>query len=418
MILSSTFYILIILFGLRAYPQENIEHFARCVSSYEAKVLDQDSSQARVDRELVQAMRMPTIATLVGPQADLINQISYTRGTDWNLTLTQNLYSRSLSKSIAAHDENIRASKEQEKMMLLQKSIARLDLLFQYVSSLEGLKLIERQMERQRKLTKLLQTITRARITDGSYMLSAQSDLTVLTAKKRETEINIKYIEKVLEELPFFHFKSFQDEQIRNYFTFTANLTPSDASSRSEIIALDRKAKSDFYFLQSEEAQWYPRVDLSVAYSNTSQNSAVGLPVNQLIGGISLSVPLSESFTRKARQGFYRAEISRYEALRDREKYALDNEALFEKNILGEIKNSVNDLSESLNLLLQSREIQIKKFSLNKLSYFELSSLDDRIDQTSKNIISKRIESWHLLSKWYLQKIIQSTEWVETDNCN
>ncbi len=109
------------------------------------------------------------------------------------------------------------------------------------------------------------------------------------------------------------------------------------------------------------------------------QNGWVARPATQLVMGIALTIPISEGFTRGARAAFYRAEISRSETLKEREKTELDIESAFEKSSLNEIKNSIDGLNQSLKLLSQARSILVKKFSLNKIGYFELSGLEDRI---------------------------------------
>lgn len=400
------------------YAEDNIEGFAKCLASFEAKSFGQETNQVKVDRELVEVSTQPSVSSSVGSQADLLGSNSGRMATQWNVAVSKSLYSPALSKSLAGYDESIRASNENEKAKLAVKSLEKLDTLFQYVSAVESRKLIARQIDRQSGLSKLLQELTRARVGDGANMLSSDSDLITLKSKKKEIEVALNFYEKRLQQYPFFNAKRLQDEAERSrFFEFSSDISPLEAINRSEIKALDRKAKADIYFIQSEKAQWYPKLDLSIEYSKFLGAYTAGAADSQLLTGLTLSFPISESYSRTARSSFFRAELSRNEILRERERSNIENESTFEKDSLVDLRRSIDDLSKSLSLLSQARSILVKKFSLNKTSYFELSSLDDRMDQISKNMVSKRIDMWRILSKWYLQRISIRLDSSDPSNC-
>ncbi len=386
---------------------ENIRDFLSCSVRYENVVLGKSLDQAAVAADAVNQKFMPQLSSTVETGQDLLSGNDKNKNTNWSVFLSQNIYSRTNSTLMNTQNMNIKAQEELIKAQLLFQTTEKSETILEYISTIEDRNAIKNQIERQESLLKLLDALVKARLSDAGQMLIARSDLLLIKTRLLSKEAQLHDFEEKLKVYPFFSEKFFSSAISRkNFFNFVDSLAPLEIDSRPELLALKYQYQVANHSLKSQESAWQPSLAASLAYNQALANPENLTNTKEALVGLTLTFPIDEFFKTAVSESYERAEMNRVLISKERLRNVLVQENSSDEALLRTTNQSMQLLQESKKNLSMARQVLMKKFELNRISYFEISSLDEKIDSIDNALVEKQIAIWRIYAKWTLQRLI------------
>ena len=405
-------------FQLTAQAQQtSLPQFISCLIQYQSRLETQRLAQALAVEEDVAVKRFPEISSTLESRQDLINGKKNPINPEWSISLKQNIFSYSDSKDREAQKQIVNSEVELTKLDVLQGTLRLVDVFMNYISATGRIQILKDQIESQKKTYNILKEMVHARIVDGSQMLMAESDLMQSQVILKDAELEAESLEKELKILPFYQALKFQNfQQIESFFA-KAEAEPLRLEQRLELKALEYSLKANQNLYQRETKKWIPKLDASLTYAQSVDNPESLAYRNQMIGGVTLTFPISDGFNHSNRASLYKSEISRIEVLSDRTKSNLKVTVENQKKIFTAAKDQLNILSEAISSLKRVKEILQKKLQLNKASYIEFSGVEDRINQMNTIELDKKISIWKMIALWESEKKVSLRSQNDLSNC-
>jgi outer membrane protein TolC len=407
-----TFFFLLLFHMTAQSQQSGLPQFISCLIQYQSQTETQRVARALASEEELAVKRRPEITSTIESHDDLINGKKNPNNPQWSVSLNQNLFSYADSKEKEAQSQIVKSETELTKYDVLQGTLGLVDLLMNYISSTGRVQILKTQVESQKKTFNILKEMVKARIVDGSQMLMAESDLMQSQVLLKDSELEVENLEKNLKILPFYQAIKFQNfSQIESFFA-KSEVEPLKVDQRPEVKALEYSLKANQSLYLKESRTWIPKLDASITYAQALDNPQALPYREQMIGALTLTIPLSDSVYHSNRASLYKSEVNRIEVLSDRTKSGLKVTIENQKKTLAAAKEQLIVLSEAISSLRKAKEILQKKLQLNKVNYIEFAGIEDRINQMNTIELEKKISIWKMMALWESEKRIalRSTE--------
>lgn len=389
---------------VKGHADPSLNSFVSCIYEYESRTVASVVNEEKIDLLRQQKLYYPTLQASVVGAKDLINGERNPQPTNMEVNLSMNIYSASRSHRVQAQEHRIKASEIQDSFAGLSASGDRLDKVFQYLSLKNEQSLLQERKKEQRKIKEMLEALVRSKVIDGVQPLLANLTMQQIDLRSVEVDMLVSRLKQELSEQRIY------DPSWDN-IGFWENLFTGEAIPTSLSTALEKQEMTEL--LRSEQAEaeakkyaWLPSLTASLGYQqNLDHLDAVAFD-NQMIGAVTLTVPLDELFGSKSELSLRRAQAFRIQAIGERK--VADN-LRAQKQDLDEARSielSEKILKEGVADAARARQGLLAKLKYNRADYSELSLLEEQKFSLEKSLIDKKVQRWQTVARSRLKSLV------------
>lgn len=334
------------------------------------------------------------------------------------LGIQQNIYDKKLNREVASAEANLEAVRWKLTSQRIEEAKIQFQAILNYYQLIEEKKVLTHKAERLSRLVSILKDLVASKITDGVLLLMSESDLRVLEIQTDELNLKISKIQKsLLGPRKIVH--SVQDGTIYKLANQVASTKKySRFADKSKISFLESQQKV-FEIQNAYKAETLlPRLTLGANYFNYFESSEQLPTQNEMVFSLQLTMEFSDFFNYTKFRSNQTSKISHNHSLIVLRNLESENNDSYNLERMRQIDRSIDQLGEVKVKIGTAKDILSKKLLMNKATYSDYISADDKLDEIEYQIVSLHLEKIKLVINNDIGEFFSSSSSVASRPCS
>jgi len=330
----------------------------------------------------------------------------------------QVLYDKNLNQQVDSAEAALETIRWQKTSSTIEDLKNTLQTIFLYYKMLEEKQIIDQKLSRQSKLVSVLRDMVKSKISDGVLLTLSESDLTLLQIKSNELGLRIQKIQKsILAPEPITKaivngtvLKLAKQLAATRKFSRRANKANTEAfESQKKQIEIENRSFGDTFF---------PRVAFGLNYFSFLEKSGGVKPADELQVSLQLRLNFSELYTSAQYSKNQAQQLDYIQAKLKEVSLKLAAEDDYNLERINQINLSLKDLNQVKTNIENAKDVLSKKLLLNKASYSDYISVDDKLDDVDMQIASMQFEKLQLVVNNDAEALYSSSRGAQGASCS
>lgn len=309
----------------------------------------------------------------------------------------QIIYDKSANRRVDTAEATLDTLKWQKTSSKIDEVKNAFQSILFYYKLLEEKRILEQKISRQTRLVSVLRDLVKSKITDGVLLTLSESDLSLLEIKLNELDLRHQKIQKSF-LVPTQITTAIKNGTVLKIISQLATMKKfSRGANKAKIEALESQKRQIKLEDKSNSDYFLPRLDFGLNYYSYLEKSAGIKPADELQLKLQLSLNISDFFSSSV---YTKNQMQQYEytqaLLSDTTlKLSIDDE--FNSGRINQIESSLKDLIQVKNKIEKAKDVLSKKLLMNRASYSDYISVDDKLDDIDLQITSMQFEKLQLI---------------------